>query len=193
MFSALTSPSWHLCPRGMHRIWCDTLCELVHETQIEICVFNAGSTNYVCHKILGVGSGEKCVKILKCSHKEGQCEFWFCRFAYFWDVVWLSHLNSTVIQILSFLVCKFLVLVFGFLFSAKKQCSNYSDFGIQCGFQFLTRKILERRTNFASVVALFLMFSVLINIFFAGLGNFFFCSLADSIRPQCPLPHHLIM
>ena len=145
MFSALTSLSWHLCPRGMHRIWCDTLCELVHETQIEICVFNAGSTNYVSHKILGVGSGEKCVKIAilwKCSQKEGQCEFWFYRFACFWNIVWFSHLNSTVIQILSFLVCKYLVLVFGFLFSPKKQCS-YSDFGIQCGFQFSTRKFLK--------------------------------------------------
>ena len=30
----------------MHRIWCDTLCELIHETQIEIRVFNEGSTNY---------------------------------------------------------------------------------------------------------------------------------------------------
>lgn len=145
MFSALTSLSWHLCPHGMHRIWCDTLCELVHETQIEICVFNAGSTNYVCHKILGVGSGEKCVKIAilwKCSQKEGQCEFWFYRFACFWNIVWFSHLNSTVIQILSFLVCKYLVLVFGFLFSPKKRCS-YSDFGIQCGFQFSTRKFLK--------------------------------------------------
>lgn len=133
MFSAPTSLSWHLCPRGMHRIWCDTLCEPLHKAQIEICVFNAGSTNYVGHKILGVG---------KCVNNSHSVKFWFCRFACFWDVVWFSHLNSTVIQILSFLVCKFLVLVFGFLFSPKKQRS-YSDFGIQCGFQFSTRKFLK--------------------------------------------------
>lgn len=60
-------------------------------------------------------------------------------------------------------------------------------------FPVFNKEILERRTNFASVLVLFLMFSVLINIFFAGLSNFFFCSLADSIRPQCPLPQQLIM
>ena len=176
MFSALTSRSWHLCPHGMHRICCDTLCELVHETQIEICVFNAGSTNYVSHKILGVGSGEKCDKIAilwKCSQKEGQCEFWFYRFACFWNIVWFSHLNSTVIQILSFLVCKYLVLVFGFLFSPKKTMQLFW-FWYSVRFPVFNKEILERRTNFASVLVLFLMFSVLINIFFAGLSNFFF-------------------
>lgn len=41
-------------------------------------------------------------------------------------------------------------------------------------FPVFNKEILERRTNFASVLVLFLMFSVLINIFFAGLSNFFF-------------------
>ena len=44
-------------------------------------------------------------------------------------------------------------------------------------FPVFNKEILERRTNFASVLVLFLMFSVLINIFFAGLGNFFFAVL----------------
>lgn len=60
-------------------------------------------------------------------------------------------------------------------------------------FPVFNKEILERRTNFASVLVLFLMFSVLINIFFCRFKQFFFCSLADSIWPQCPLPQRLIM
>ena len=52
MFSQANFSLLTVCHRGMHRIWCDTLCELIHETQIEISVFNEGSTNY--RKIRGL-------------------------------------------------------------------------------------------------------------------------------------------
>ena len=97
--------------------------------------FIFGILRYVSHKILGVGSGQKCVKSIlwKCSHKEGHCEFWFCRFAHFWDIFWFFNLNSTVFQIVSFVVTTFLALVF--FFSAKNN-AIILIFGIQCGFQF---------------------------------------------------------